>query len=286
MTLHLQVPCEGPELTDVVIRNDGEMEFLDYDIEHDLVLAEMGEEPTLCAEVYLSWEQDSLDFICDSVLVPIDLVGRIMTRWCKEAISLTKDELEEMGCYKALIANAKACASFWTAKKPSIKRVYQTKLDIVNCWNKYARDKSSSVIKPGLRRRPFRVGVPKVRVGIPGGAKMLPGTAPTLGEDIVEAVIENTMFILDIVRQKESTGGIYEFPKSILVHEGSGGPVAVPTKACTALKTQISNIIWGDIFTHSDRPMLDKLIEYDKDKELAEDIMFELAMEEIKRYQR
>jgi hypothetical protein len=180
-------------------------------------------------------------------LFPIDLTGRIMTSWCQEAVRLTKDPLTRMGCYKAIDANVKACKSFWNSKRMILKKVYQTKLDVVNCWNKYARDARVTIYEEFSGQRVKKIA-----------------------HKVVDTVCENAWLILDIVNQMETTGGVY----------------APPTKKnCTNFKVNIRDIFYAHLERGHKHP-LDIVLSIDEEFEMAEEKMFDIAMEEIKRYER
>lgn len=117
MSLTIYIPCSESELVEAVILNSGEMVFSDYDIEFDILAHDMGDEPTICAEAYITWENDPLNFICSSGLFPIELTGSILSLWCKEAVRKAGKRLKKIKCYKEAMRNAKTCSKFWSAIK-------------------------------------------------------------------------------------------------------------------------------------------------------------------------
>jgi hypothetical protein len=157
MSAFLQLPCGENELTIVELTDDAEMLFHDYDIDEDLMLAEIGEEPTICVLALELWEMNPLGFLCRSDIIPSNLLGLITCRWVEEVVKANRAIIKEYtGCQRLIDKHIAACRRFWLSKASILERVYITKQNLTACWNKYANKRKQSIyftnIPYGLER--------------------------------------------------------------------------------------------------------------------------------------
>ena len=183
--LKLLIPCEAPELTPAIIDNDGDMIFPDYDIETDMIAVELGDDPSFCADAFIAWNNNPLHFICASGLFPIDLTGSILALWCQEAARKARKQLKEAHCFKETVALTNECAKFWRSRRYNLKKIRQSKLDLVRAWNSYVR---------------------KVTGGY-SGAQYLKSA---IEHKAINAALDNYRYIQDYVTQTEMVGGVTE----------------------------------------------------------------------------
>lgn len=187
MSIFLQLPCEEDGLATIEITNDGEMVFVEYDIEQDIVLEEMGYEAGLCLSVLRSWERDPIAFLCRSDVIPTNLLGFVTCQWAADAVEENKRSInEDLGCGAEIRALLTACRRFWSAKRGMpIKRVYSSKQRLLKCWNSYV-----SRMREGLAGLGFR--------------------APFGTDRAIQAVLGCSSTVIEYVNEVEMVGGLKE----------------------------------------------------------------------------
>jgi hypothetical protein len=185
MSIFLQLPCEEGGLATIEITNDGEMVFVDYDIEQDVVLEEMGYETPLCLEILREWERAPIDFLCRSDVIPTNLLGFVTCQWAAEALARNEALINQsIGCVKQMKALLGACRRFWSAKRGMpLKRVYSAKQQVLDCWNAYVNKRREGLT--GVNWRP-----------------------PFAGERTMDAVLGCASMIAEYVNEIEMVGGL------------------------------------------------------------------------------
>lgn len=139
MGIVLKLPNKDGTLIDIEITQDLDIFFLDYDLECDLLRAELGEGPTICSAAYMEWLSDPMNFLCGSGLVQVEKIGIITCGLALHAIRIAR-MTSDFECFDASEKLVRTCQKTWqktlSHKKTLLKSVYEGRQDLIYCWNR------------------------------------------------------------------------------------------------------------------------------------------------------
>lgn len=301
--LRLMLPCEDAELTEAIIDNDGDMIFPDYDIEEELIAVELGDEPSFCASIVISWNNDPLHFICHSELFPLDLTGKILSLWCKEAARKAAKALKEAKCYKETMANIKACAKFWKSAGKLTKETGYVEaiptaagklptppVALDDDEDEYEYDEEeikgeppweryividygdNSLVKKIQQSKNNLINkwndYVRRRLGRKSyGSRSMKQLRSTMENKVVSAALENTNFALEYINQMEMVGGVTGL-----------------TKSCSEVMCNVLDLLFIKLYPGS-VDIAGDLMRMPEYMDEGREYMYMLALKEIRRYQ-
>jgi len=108
MSVQFTVSYKG-EKFEVEITREGDLIFIDYDIEYDLTMDEFGEPPTVAATMMKKWREKPCQIICENIGLLRGNLARLAVDWAEHVLPIFEEERDGDLRPRNAIQSAKDC---------------------------------------------------------------------------------------------------------------------------------------------------------------------------------